>query len=49
MSLVKWNDDNKIIYVQHFACNMHRFDPYKENDRPNYNEQELKRFSDLHE
>lgn len=48
MSLIRWNYDNKIEYVQHFASNMNRFDPYKTNEIPNYTDEQLKDFNKLH-
>ena len=48
LSLVKWNDQNQISYVQHFASNMNRFDPYRDSETPQYDDQQLKRFDDLH-
>ncbi|WP_265488603.1 nuclear transport factor 2 family protein [Lactobacillus sp. PV034] len=48
ISLIRWNEDEKVEYVQHFASNMNRFDPYQNTDYPNYSDQQIKRFNDLH-
>lgn len=49
MSLVRWNDANKIEYVQRFASNMNRFDPYKTTETPNYTDEQLKDYKRLHD
>ncbi|QNQ81294.1 hypothetical protein [Lactobacillus sp. PV034] len=48
VSLIKWDDNNKIIYVQDFISNTHRSDPYKTSEFPNYTKQQLDWFDKLH-
>lgn len=48
VSLIRWDDNNQINYVQDFICNIHRSDPYKSSESPNYTTQQLKWFDKLH-
>lgn len=48
LSIIEWNDNNKIKYVQDFICNTHRSDPYKSSESPIYTEQQLNWFDKLH-
>lgn len=48
LSIIKWNDNNQISYVQDFICNTNRSDPYKLSESPIYTEQQLNWFDKLH-
>lgn len=47
VSLIKWNNDNRIAYLQDFICNIHRSDPYRSSESPDYTDQQLKWFDKL--
>lgn len=32
MSLIKWNEDNKICFLKEFGCNVDNYDPYEDGD-----------------
>ncbi len=36
ITLIKWNDDNKIIFLKEFGCNENRYDPYKDSNIPKF-------------
>ena len=41
LSILKWNKNNQIFFVQDFLCNIHRSDPYSSSESPVYTEQQL--------
>ncbi len=36
ISLIKWTADEKIYYLQEFGCNEHRYDPYRDDKTPHF-------------
>ncbi len=36
MSLIEWTDDNKIVLLKEFGCNIARYDPYKDGLSPKF-------------
>lgn len=38
MSLVKWNGEGRIAYLQEFGCNESRYDPYRDGPEPKFRE-----------
>lgn len=36
VSLVEWNDENKIILLKEFGCNINNYDPYNNGCEPEF-------------
>lgn len=36
VSLIRWNGDGKIIFLQEFGCNQNRYDPYQNGSEPHF-------------
>lgn len=36
VSLIEWNDENKIISLKEFGCNINNYDPYKNGCEPEF-------------
>ena len=36
VSLVEWNDENKIISLKEFVCNINNYDPYNNGCEPEF-------------
>ena len=39
VSIIKWNQDNKICFVQEFGCNENRYDPYENSSIPYFRDE----------
>ena len=39
MTLLKWNADDKIRFLQEFGCNEHRYDPYQDGPVPHFRDE----------
>ena len=44
MSLIKWNNENLMIYLQEFGCNIQNYDPYEKSDTPQFQDQKINWF-----
>ena len=44
MTLVRWTPEDRIIFLQEFGCNLHRYDPYREGAVPRFQEGEIRWF-----
>ena len=38
MTLVRWNAEGKIAFLQEFGCNENRYDPYRDGPEPKFRE-----------
>lgn len=36
LSLIRWTEDDRICFLQEFACNEHRYDPYQDSMEPHF-------------
>lgn len=36
VSLIRWNNEGKIIFLQEFGCNENRYDPYQNGSEPHF-------------
>ena len=36
ISIIEWTDDNKIIAIKEFGCNLDRYDPYQDSLTPKF-------------
>lgn len=39
ITLIRWNREDKIIFLQEFGCNENRYDPYKDSPKPHFNDE----------
>lgn len=39
MSLIVWNEQNKIIFLKEFGCNINNYDPYQNGSVPQFQEE----------
>ena len=39
MTLVRWNAEGKIAFLQEFGCNENRYDPYRDGPEPRFREE----------
>lgn len=40
MTLIRWNPDGKITFLQEFGCNLHRYDPYAHGPEPEFRDEQ---------
>lgn len=45
LSLVRWSQDNKIVFLQEFGCNLNRYDPYENGPHPIFQQEPVRWFS----
>ena len=36
VSLIEWTNDNKILFLKEFGCNINNYDPYQYGDKPQF-------------
>ena len=41
ISIIEWTDDNKIIAIKEFGCNLDRYDPYQDSLTPKFKNDKL--------
>ena len=34
LSLIQWDSQDRIVFLQEFGCNIHNYDPYAAGERP---------------
>ena len=39
VSLIEWTDDNKIMRLKEFGCNVNNYDPYQHGDKPRFKDE----------
>ena len=44
LSLIKWSTDNKILALKEFGCNLHHYNPYRQDGQPQFEEQKTRWF-----
>lgn len=44
MSLIKWTDSNKILYLREYGSNINNYDPYKNGKLPQFTNESCKWF-----
>ena len=44
MSLIRWDEEGKIAFLQEFGCNEHRYDPYAGGPVPQFREEPARWF-----
>lgn len=40
ITLTRWNDEGKIVFLQEFGCNVNRYDPYQNGSEPHFRAEE---------
>ena len=44
MSLIEWNPQGQICFLQEFGCNENRYDPYENSEQPTFRKESVKWF-----
>lgn len=44
MTLIRWDSEGKIIFLQEFGCNENRYDPYQDGSEPQFNDEKTRWF-----
>ena len=39
VSLIEWTNDNKILFLKEFGCNINNYDPYQYGDKPQFRDE----------
>lgn len=42
ISLLEWTNDNRIILLKEFGCNLNRYNPYQNSDTPQFGEEKVR-------
>ena len=41
VSLIEWTNDNKILFLKEFGCNINNYDPYQYGDKPQFRDEKV--------